>query len=203
MSAHTTARLEAISDGVFAIALTLLILDVKIADPRAITSSAALWRALGDLGPLLFAFLLSFTIIFITWVNHHETLKLIRASSGPFIYANGFILLTVVALPFPTALLGEFLLTDHAAPAVVVYNLVLVVQALAWILVTHTALRDGLAVDEPAAGVIRANHRNGYGALALYLTLAVLGFWLPLTVAVVTTVSWVIWLARSMQMRTS
>jgi uncharacterized membrane protein len=65
--------------------------------------------------PSVFAFVLSFGIILIGWVNHHEMVKLIDKSSMPFIYANGFLPLGTVFVPFPTALLGESLLTRHAA----------------------------------------------------------------------------------------
>lgn len=196
--APSNTRLEALSDGVFAIALTLLILDVKPPAPAAITSTGELWHALQGLGPSVFAFLLSFGIILITWVNHRQTLKLVDARSGPFMYANGFLLLTVVSVPFPTALLGTFLLSNHAAPAVVLYNGVLVGQALGWILVTGAALRGHLAVDDAAAAIIRTNYRHGYGALAFYLLLAIAALWVPIVIAIVTTVSWVFWLVRSM-----
>jgi len=192
-------RLEALSDGVFAIALTLLIIDVRLPEGAAITSTPALWHALQGLGAPGFAFVLSFGIILITWVNHRQTLSLVGAASGAFIYANGLLLLTVVSLPFPTALLGTFLLSDFAAPAVVLYNGVLVGQALAWILLTGSALRGHLAVDDHAAAVLRTNNRHAYGALAFYLLLAVAAFWVPIVIAVVTTVSWVFWLWRSIQ----
>jgi hypothetical protein len=100
------------------------------------------------LTPAVFAFLLSFTVIFITWVNHHAALRLVHKSSVSFIYANGFLLHGVVFIPFPTSLLGAFLLTDHAAPAVVLYNAVLVQQAIAWILLSRAALTDRLASGE-------------------------------------------------------
>ena len=91
--------------------------------------------------------MLSFAIILITWVNHHRFFRLVNKSSGPFVYANGFLLLTVVFMPFPTGLVGEYLLTDPVAPAVVIYNSVTAVQAVGWILVTGAALRSGLAKD--------------------------------------------------------
>src|SRR5215831_3028271 len=104
------ARLEAFCDGVFAIAATLLIIDVRIPSSANIQSTHEFWLALKDLCPGIFAFLLSFTIIIITWVNHHAILRLVHKSSSPFIYANGLLLLTVVIVPFPTTLLGEFIL---------------------------------------------------------------------------------------------
>src|SRR5262245_30573314 len=93
---NPNARLETFCDGVFAIALTLLIIEVRIPSGVEIHSTADLWSALLRIAPSIFAFVLSFTIIFITWVNHHSSLKLVGESSPSFIYANGFLLLTVV-----------------------------------------------------------------------------------------------------------
>jgi uncharacterized membrane protein len=112
---HPNARLEAFCDGVFAIAATLLVIDVKLPATDLVESTSGLWLALRHTGPAIAAFILSFAIIFITWVNHHATLKLVGRSSSSFIYANGLLLLTVVFLPFPTALPGEYVMTDHAA----------------------------------------------------------------------------------------
>lgn len=122
-------------------------------------------------------------------------------SSASFIYANGFLLLTVVSLPFPTALLGAFLGTDHAAPAVVLYDALLAVQAVAWILVSGAALQGRLTSDERSTATMRENRRNGYGALALYGLLAVAALWFPLAAAIVTTVSWIFWLALGIRMK--
>ena len=102
---HDNARLEMFCDGVFAIALTLLIIDIKVPQGQ-IESTRDLWLALGHLWPSIFAFALSFAIIFITWVNHHRFFRLVSKPSGLFVYANGFLLLTVVVIPFPTALMG-------------------------------------------------------------------------------------------------
>ncbi len=199
--AHSNARLEAFSDGVFAIALTLLIIDVRLPDTATVTDSAALWQALWHLIPSLLAFLLSFGVIFITWVNHHGALRLVRGSSPSFIYANGFLLLTVVLIPFPTGLLGAFLLTDRAAPAVVVYDGVLALQAIAWVLATGSALKNHLLVDAAAVRAAQANRRNGYFAFVFYATLAVLALWMPLAVAIATLVSWIVWLIIGIRLK--
>src|SRR5262245_33076896 len=125
---NVNARLEAFCDGVFAIAITLLIIELRLPGAGEIRDTSGLWTALARMTPSFFAFLLSFLIILITWVNHHHSLKLVHKSSGSFIYANGFLLLTVVFVPFPTSLVGEYLVTDHAAPAVILYNAVLSLQ---------------------------------------------------------------------------
>jgi uncharacterized membrane protein len=192
-------RLEIFCDGVFAIALTLLIIDIKIPASESIGTTRELWLALMHLGPSIFAFVLSFAIILITWVNHHALFKLVNKSSASFIYANGFLLLTVVFMPFPTALVGEYLLTDHASPAVVVYNSVTAVQAIAWILVSGAALRNQLTRDDKSTALMRDSRRNGYLAFVVYSLLALIAVWFPLAIAIVTTMLWTYWLTFSLR----
>ena len=139
--ANPNSRLEAFCDGVFAIALTLLIIDIKIPSTERIDTTNDLWLALKHILPSIFAFVLSFIIILITWANHHGGLKLINRSSAAFIFANGFLLLTVVFIPFPTALMGEYLLTDHSSPAVILYVSTMAIQAIGWILFTVRLLK--------------------------------------------------------------
>jgi uncharacterized membrane protein len=148
------------------------------------------------------AFLLSFIVIFITWVNHHGTLKWVNKSSSGFIYANGFLLLTVVVLPFPTALLSEYLFTDHAAPAVVLYAAIMALQSIGWILLAHTALHpDALTRNDKGALIVQNNGRSGYFALGIYSVLLVLAFWFPQVVALLIAAIWIFWLIYSIRIR--
>ena len=187
----TNSRLEAFCDGVFAIAITLLIIDIKIPSTEKIGSTADFVRALKHIAPSIFAFLLSFTIILITWVNHHNALKLGNRVSSLFIYANGFLLLTVVFMPFPSSLVGEHLLTNHAAPAVVLYDATMALQAIGWILITQAALKGHLGKSEKATLQIRKNSQFGIFAFVLYSVFAILAIWFPLIIAAVTTVTWI------------
>jgi uncharacterized membrane protein len=199
---NVNSRLEAFCDGVFAIALTLLVIDITIPASEAINTTSEFWLALQHLLPSVFAFLLSFTIVFITWVNHHGTLKLIEKSSPAFIYANGFLLLSIVVLPFPTALLSEYLFTDHAAPAVVLYAAINGLQAIGWILLGHTALNPiPLTKNERSTLSIRASQRIVYFALAIYTLLAVMAFWFPQVVALLLGVIWFGWLIYGIRIK--
>lgn len=192
---NTNSRLEAFCDGVFAIAMTLLIIEIKIPSSETINTTNDLQLAFQHLLPSVFAFLLSFIIIFISWVNHQGTLKLINKSTPGFIYANGFLLLTIVILPFPTALLSEYLFTDHAAPAVILYATVNVLSALAWIFLFRAALKPNLLTkNEKATLTARAGQRNAYWALALYLLCVILAFWFPQAVAFLLGAIWIFWL---------
>jgi uncharacterized membrane protein len=202
MTEHSNSRLEAFCDAVFAIALTLLIIDIRIPAATAIHTTADLWVALRHLLPSIFAFVLSFGIIFINWVNHHEFMRLIDKSSHPFIYANGFLMMGIVFFPFPTALLGDNLMTSHAAPAVVLYSLAGVIVGLGWALVSWTALKPRpLTRNEHGASRVRDGLRNGRYAMAFYLVCAIVAVWLPIPIAVVLTIMWLYWVIYGTRVR--
>lgn len=195
------SRLEAFSDGVFAIALTLLIIDIKIPSTAEINDTADFWHALGHVAPSISAFVLSFIIILITWVNHHNALKLGNKSSARFIYANGFLLFGVVFMPFPTSLLGEYILTDHAAPAVILYEATMALQALGWVFITQTALKDNLGKSEKANLQIRKNGQYAFFAFGLYILCGIIAIWFPLAIAIITTISWIFWLIHGINIK--
>jgi len=197
----TSSRLEAFCDGVFAIAITLLIIDVKIPSSEKIESTADFVQALKHVAPSIFAFILSFIIILITWVNHHNSLKLGNKVSSLFIYANGFLLLTVVFMPFPSSLVGEHILTDHAAPAVVLYDATMALQAVGWILITQSALKDRLGKSEKATLQIRRNGQFGIFAFVLYSVFAIMAIWFPLVIAAITTITWIFWLIWGIRLK--
>jgi uncharacterized membrane protein len=189
------SRLETFCDAVFAIALTLLILEIKTPIAENIHTSGDLWLSLQHLLPSILAFLLSFAIIVISWVNHHGTMKLIDKSTPHFIYSNVFLLLTIVIIPFPTELLAEFIFTPAAAPAVVLYCFVLLLTNIGWILITRTALKPTLlAKNEAAKSTIENIFRQAIYAFMLYLACTILAFWFPLISATIISLSWFAWL---------
>ncbi len=117
-----TGRLEAFSDGVFAVAITLLVLNLVVPDlPSRSETPAVLTAALGREWPSYLAFVTSFGTILIMWVNHHALFKLVRRSDTLFMFANGFLLLLVTAVPFATALVARYLVTPAAPTACAVY----------------------------------------------------------------------------------
>ena len=128
-------------------------------------------------------------------MNHHHTLKLVDKSSSAFIYANGFMLLTIVFIPFPTALLGQYLLTDLATPAVILYTTVNGLQAIGWIFLCCAAFKPNLLTkNEKSTLALRENLRNGYYALAFYTTCSIIAYWFPLTIAILISITWIVWL---------
>jgi uncharacterized membrane protein len=127
-----TGRLEAFSDGVFAIAITLLVLDLAV-PARNRSEPGGLAAALGHQWPSYFAYLVSFLIIGIIWVNHHTVFDTVRLVDRPVLFANLALLLVVSALPFPTRLLAEYLTAgydSHVAAAI--YSAAMLTMGLAF-----------------------------------------------------------------------
>ena len=113
------SRILALSDGVFAIALTLLILDIAV---PATTSDDELGKALLNLWPRYLAYLLSFLVIARFWVIHHQTFKLIVRDDATLVWLNFLLLIFIAFLPFPTAVLGAH---EGSVAAAVLYAIAL------------------------------------------------------------------------------
>lgn len=196
MAESQNSRLETFCDGVFAIAITLLILEFRRPAAEEIATSKDLWQYLLHLLPSVYAFLLSFLIIGVQWATHHLFMKLVDRASNPFIYANIFALLPFAIMPFPTALLAEFWGTEAKAAAVVVYSFTILLGNIGWLLLTFTALQPKpLARSEAAEKIIRNLRGQAIGAFWLYLSCTILAFWFPLVVSLVLTLSYLVWLA--------
>lgn len=187
-------RLEAFCDAVFAIALTLLILELRAPEIEAIHTAEDLWVSLKDLLSSIYAFLLSFSIIAIQWVIHHKTMHWLSKSSTGFVYANVFLLLTIIMIPFGTSFLAKFGFTTAAAPAVVIYTFIILLCSLSWNIVIHKALHpQSLAKDATAETAIRSLSRKVKFTFFLYLLCTVLAFWFPTLVSIFINFIWIYW----------
>jgi uncharacterized membrane protein len=100
-------RLKALSDGVFAVAMTLLVLDLKA--PAAAASEAELWRALVALSPRLLTYLMSFITLGIFWIGQQTQHDQLAKSDRSYAFINLAFLMAVTLVPFSTALLAEFI----------------------------------------------------------------------------------------------
>ncbi len=133
-----TNRLEAFSDGVFAIVMTLLIFELKVPSLPKGMEDLELLHALMGLWPKLLSWLVSFVVIGVFWVGQHMMLSLVRRTDRTFLWLNLLFLLCVAFIPFPTALMGEYVGTPIA---VVPYGLTLIATGLAMALVWWYATR--------------------------------------------------------------
>ena len=162
-------RLEAFSDGVFAIAITLLIIEVRVPDSHA----GDLARDLANQWPSYAAFVVSFAIIGIIWVNHHDIFEHIITVDRSLLFLNLVLLLTVAFLPFPTALLGEYIRKgDNAHIAAAVYGLNMTLIGLAFIaLWTYLMRVPSLTPGLGAEGARRARRAAIVGPVVYALTI--------------------------------
>jgi uncharacterized membrane protein len=165
-----TGRLEAFSDGVFAIAITLLILEVRV--PREVEPGGLLPALLLE-WPSYLAFVTSFATIGIMWVNHHRMFGLIRRADPALLLLNGLLLLGITFVPFPTALVAEYILHPDEPVAAVVYSGTMFVIAICFNLLwqyvaRHPHLLHPAARQEAVAAITSA-YRFG---LLLYLVAA-------------------------------
>ncbi|MHB1300398.1 MAG: TMEM175 family protein [Burkholderiales bacterium] len=116
-----TARIEAFSDGVFAIAITLLVLEIKVPSHEKVLEHGLAY-SLFELWPAYLAFFISFVTILVIWVHHHLIFTQVRKTAPPLFYWNGLLLLVVTFVPFPTGLLAEYLLNPEAKVAASLYT---------------------------------------------------------------------------------
>ena len=140
---NETVRIEAFSDGVFAIAITLLVLGINVPKARELAAGGSLASTLIKQWPHYLAFVTSFITIFAKWVNHHRIFSFIQRTDHPFLYWNGLLLLLITFMPFPTALLAEYLLRPDARVAGAVFAGTYVASAFAFKGLWHHASRNG------------------------------------------------------------
>ena len=118
---NETLRIEAFSDSVFAIAITLLVLSIKVPSHEAVAVHGLVY-SLALLWPAYLAFFTSFVTVLVIWVQHHWIFTQFRRSDHPLLYWNGLLLLVVTFVPFPTGLLAEYLLHPEAKVAASLYT---------------------------------------------------------------------------------
>jgi uncharacterized membrane protein len=117
-----TGRVEAFSDGVFAIAITLLVLDLRLPEGPSASSEQEMIAALLDLWTKYLAFAVSFAFIGIMWINHHRLFTYIARSNSTLLVLNLLLLMGVVVVPFPTGVLAAHLGHPGEQTAAVLYN---------------------------------------------------------------------------------
>jgi uncharacterized membrane protein len=155
-----TSRIEAFSDGVFAIAITLLILEIKV--PHR--DQGSLVAGLLHQWPSYVAFLLSFAYIGVMWINHHRMFTHIKRFDDVLLVLNLLLLLGVSVVPFPTAVLAEHLDTPDQRTAAVVYNATFIAIAILFNILWRYAVARHLldkAVTASVAGNISRQYAFG------------------------------------------
>ncbi len=141
----STSRLEAFSDGVFAVAITLLILNIQVPRAKDVADINDLIRQLLNQWPNYLSYVLSFLTVGVTWANHHQMFKYIERTDHALLMVNTLLLMCITAIPVPTALVAEYLTkVEGQRVAAFVYGAVFAITAVCFNLVWFYAARRGL-----------------------------------------------------------
>ena len=175
-----TGRIEAFSDGVFAVAITLLVLDIKVPTTPLSNPQVSLTRELFNQWPVYLAFVTSFLTILVMWINHHRIFGLIKRSDDRFLIINGLLLLTVSVFPFTTSLVATYIRNPQVRDAALVYSGTSVLLAVMFNVVWRYASKDGRLLaanhDTVAALGITESYRHGP---TFYIIVFLIGFFSP------------------------
>jgi uncharacterized membrane protein len=179
----TKTRLEAFSDAVIAIIMTIMVLELR-------APHEASWEALRPLYSVFLTYVLSFTFLGIYWNNHHHMLHASTRISGRVLWPNLHLLFWLSLVPFVTSWMGE----THFAPVpTAVYGAVLLLAAFAWIILQKSIL----ALEGPGSKLVEALGRDLKAklSLAMYvvaLPLAFVSQWISIALYVVVALMWLV-----------
>ncbi len=178
-----TARVEAFSDGVMAIAITLLVLDLRVPSTSDIARTGSLLAALAERWPSYLAYLAAFLTIGIIWLNHRTLVDRIARFDARLHWLNLMLLLGVATLPFPTSLVADFVKEGgaDASTATALYGLCATLMALPWGFIwRHLADRPDLLEAGFDAAYARAEWRRGSVGVPIYAAATLVALVAPL-----------------------
>jgi len=176
-------RVEAFSDGVIAIIVTIMVLELKVPEHGD-------WRALLPLWPIFLAYVLSYAYVAIYWVNHHRLFSHAVRVSNTLIWSNMALLFTLSLIPFSTAYLGTHHFSTEAAQLYLA-SMALPSICYAWL---HAAIRSVSKHDGRTDAYHVATSRKGYAAIAVYIAgipLSAVSPWLGIACAALVALFWI------------
>lgn len=173
----TTKRIEALADGIFAIAMTLLVLNLSdITDPAGMTDKKLVVLLIDD-GQKFFNYALAFLLLSILWISHHRQFHQIKHSDPGLLWINIFILMFVVLMPFSTSLVGDFS-NDPMAGVLFAGNYLVI--TLLYLANWNHATRDFRLIDSDTAPEIISQESKGHVLAAVVsIIVIVLSFFIP------------------------
>ena len=178
-----TTRLETFSDGIFAIAATLLVLELGVGNGRDLGGE------LLKIWPSYLAYVTSFLIIGVIWINHHHCVSLIARVDRPFLFVNTLLLLVVAFIPFPTKLVAEFLQKPGEQSAVFAYAATLLAMAVLYNLWWRYARGNRRLIgDDVPDSRLRAVDRAFDPGVPAYAIVLAVAFVSPLASVIITLV---------------
>ena len=178
----TKNRLEAFSDGVIAIIITIMVLELKVPHTAELSG-------LTDLVPVILSYVLSFIYVAIYWNNHHHLLHAAHHVNGPVLWANMHLLFWLSLVPFVTGWMGE---NHFAATPVACYGVILLMAAIAYTLLVKALI--GLHGKDSVLSKAIGNDGKGKLSLLLYVLGISTAIWLPLIAGLLYVAVAIIWL---------
>lgn len=158
-------RTIALSDGIFAFALTLLVLSISVPDIPSGSSSSELWTALKGRDQEMISYLVSFAVIGSFWVRHHKFCGTLKAVDGPFLVINLIYLATIAFVPYPTQILGDF----QNSAAFAFYATAIALSILVSAVLAEYARRAGLVAVKESDAELTAKRVDGYSVIGGFL----------------------------------
>ncbi len=170
----SAGRLLAFTDGVFAIIITILVLELKVPD---LTSGQSLRESLVEMRPTFMAFIISFLLVGMYWVGHRSSFAQVRYIDRNTIWLNLLFLLPVALVPFVSAVLGEY---ESEPTALHLYGLVLITATLLRLALDSYIYRHpGLLWQQSSGRVRRVAITAGAAPLVVYVVAMVVAMWVP------------------------
>jgi TMEM175 potassium channel family protein len=190
-----TSRIEAFSDGIFCVAITLLAIEIGV-EVKHDETNEGLTSLLLSKWPVYLAYAISFINILLAWIGHHGLFKNFRNTDNSMMIINGLLLMLVALAPFPTKTLGLFLQTGAFKTAVVFYTGYFVLISIAFRLLWYAALRKREllihGITELQIKSITKNENTGLICNSIIMAVAFISPWAALVLSFVMWVYWIV-----------
>lgn len=189
-----TSRLEAFSDGIFSVAITLLAIEIGIKEYEGVTN-ANLWQKIIHQWPEYFAYFNSFATILLVWIGHHKIFDRIWKTNQWVILLNGLVLLLVVLFPFPTKTVGAFIGTEAVNTAVAFYAGFTGLIVLCMLFLNVGIINNPKIITNPDKNLpwFKNEMKQQIMAIFIYTIAAIVAFYSPFIALGITFLMWVFW----------
>lgn len=189
-----TARLEAFSDGIFSVAITLLAIEIGIKEYEGATN-ANLWKKITGNWAEYFAYFNSFATVLLIWMGHHKIFNRIWKANNWIILLNGLVLLFVVLFPFPTKTVGAFIGTEAVNTAVSFYAGFTGLIVLCMLFLNLGIIHNQKLIINPNKNLLwfKNQVKQQFLAIVVYAIAAFVAFYSPAIALSITFMMWVFW----------
>ena len=189
-----TGRLEAFSDGIFGVAITLLAIEIGIKEYEG-ANNANLWQKIIENWPEYFTYLNSFATVLLIWMGHHKIFNRIWKANHRIILLNGFVLLLVVLFPFPTKTVGAFINTGAESTAVAFYAGFTGIIVLSMLFLNLGIISNPKIIINPNKNLpwFKKEIKQQLIGILVYIIATIVALYSPTIALVITFLMWVFW----------